>query len=215
MASTASWYAVRVASQSQRMARKIESEDFPLRRIGESVVERECRDGGIDVYMPAFWTMHRHHRKKTILEKRYPLFVGYAFVLLSDREFEHVRNKVPSVTAFLRPSRYGEPIKFAENVITRLMLDEFESRQAFLLNKAQTALKLTVEDRNKLKSERRAVSHRISSATRRKKVNLNELARMQMEGMLAEDKARLQALDRELKALENYDESVAKLAKVG
>ena len=215
MASVGNWYAVRVISQSQRMAKKIESEDFPVRRIGESVLERECREEGIDVYMPAFWTVHRHHRNHTILEKRYPLFVGYAFVLLSDREFERVRNKVPSVTAFLRPSRYGEPIRFAENVITKLMLDEFESHQSFMFDKTKQGLYRAVEAKQKLKSERRAVSHRISSATRRKRVNFGELARMQMEGMLAEDKARLQAIERELKALENYDDSIAKLAKVG
>lgn len=205
MTSGGSWYAVRVVSQSQRMARKIESEDFPMRRIGESVVERECREEGIDVYMPAFWTMHRHHRKKTMLEKRHPLFVGYAFVLLPDRDFERTRNSVPSITAFLKPSRYGEPIKFSENVISRLMLDEFESRQAFLLDKAQKGLEVAVEAKDALRRERRAVSHRISSATRRKKVSMTDLAKMQMEGMLQEDKARLQAIERELKALENYD----------
>mgnify|MGYP000541191353 CR=1 FL=1 len=194
------------------MAKRIEVDGFPARRIGESIIERECREEGVDVYQPSYWTVQRHHRNKRILEKRYPLFIGYAFVLISSDDFERVRFKVPSVTSFLRLARYGAPAQFSESIISRLMLDEFESRQTFLLDKAQQDLENAVEEKEKLRRERRAVSHRISSATRRRKANLDELARMQMAGMQAEDRARLQAIERELKALENFDGASMKIA---
>jgi transcription antitermination factor NusG len=215
MAGNTQWYAVRVNSQSQRMAKKVESEDFPVRRLGESVLERECREEGLDVYMPAFWTMQKHRRKNTIIEKRYPLFVGYAFVMLTDKGFESARQNVPSIVAFLRPSRFGDPVRFSEGIIAKLMLDEFESRQAFLFEKHQKSGMIVKERERELKNERKSVNHRISSATRRRKDSLSELARMQMEGMLAEDKARVQAIERELKGLENYDESLANYKKAG
>lgn len=38
----------------------------------ESIIERNCRKDGFDIFMPSYYTELRHHRTKQILQKRFP-----------------------------------------------------------------------------------------------------------------------------------------------
>lgn len=79
------WYAIRVAPGYQRMAAV--DERLPECRRRESIIERNCRKDGFDIFMPSFYTELRHHRTKQILQKRFPFLVGYAFVNLPRLNF--------------------------------------------------------------------------------------------------------------------------------
>ncbi len=68
------WYAIHVAPGYRRMAAV--DERLPESRPTESIIERNCRKDGFDIFMPSFYTELRHHRTKQILQKRFP--VGYA-----------------------------------------------------------------------------------------------------------------------------------------
>lgn len=80
------WYAIRVAPGYQRMAAA--DDRLPESRQMESIVERNCRKDGFDIFMPSFYTELRHHRTKQIVQKRFPFLVGYAFVNLPRLNFE-------------------------------------------------------------------------------------------------------------------------------
>lgn len=133
------WYAVRAVPGSQRQARPIpiaanatdEEKAAAERRKGESIIERELRNEGIDVYMPSYSIQLKHHRTNQISERRLPLLVGYVFVHLPQLEFERVR-KVESVMCMLAPSRIHGPVRFPESTISKIMLAEFEAKQQFL-----------------------------------------------------------------------------------
>ncbi len=60
------WYAIRVAPGYQRMAAV--DERLPESRRMESIIERNCRKDGFDIFMPSFYTELRPHRTKQILQ---------------------------------------------------------------------------------------------------------------------------------------------------
>ncbi|RVI88907.1 hypothetical protein CN190_10090 [Sinorhizobium meliloti] len=78
----------------------------------ESIIERNCRKDGFDIFMPSFYTELRHHRTKQILQKRFPFLVGYGFVSLPRLNFEELR-RVDGVVCFLRGANYG-PLEFPD-----------------------------------------------------------------------------------------------------
>lgn len=117
------WYAVRVAPGFQRMAAK--RHDAPEHRIGESIVERNLRDAGIDVYMPAFWNEARIRRSRRIRQRRYPLFVGYAFINHDPRKGFKSIEKIDGVSEVLTAYRDGPPTEFRESDLRAIMVEMF------------------------------------------------------------------------------------------
>lgn len=142
------WFAVRTVPGSQRMAPK--GHGLPPSRQGESVIERNLRNRGIDVYMPSVWTMVRHQRTKKVTEKRFPMLVGYAFVHLPRLNFEDVRN-VDGVMCFLRNGRDGGPMWFNEETdLWPLMKAELDDKTRYLEMKARKLEEAKTARRNQL-----------------------------------------------------------------
>jgi len=142
------WFAVRTIPGSQRMASKIQG--LPAGRDGETVIERNLRNEGIDVYMPAFWMIVRHQRTRKVIEKRFPMLVGYAFVHLPHLEFERVR-QVEGVMCFLRSGRDGGPMWFSEQGdLWPLMRAEWERKTEYLVEKAARLEAAKAARRNQL-----------------------------------------------------------------
>ncbi len=73
----------------QRMAAA--DDRLPESRRMESIIERNCRKDGFDIFMPSFYRELRHHRTNPIIQKRFPFLVGYAFVNLPRLNFEELR----------------------------------------------------------------------------------------------------------------------------
>ncbi|MBB3745015.1 transcription antitermination factor NusG [Rhizobium sp. BK591] len=128
------WYAIRVAPGYQRMAKAIEG--APEDRRGESIIERNLRNEGIDVFMPAFWKEIRKHRSRKLFERRLPLLVGYAFIRRDPGDgFDRVR-QVDGVGGIVSVGRDGGPIAFTEADMQALMLSGFDKQQAYRFAKA-------------------------------------------------------------------------------
>ncbi|MNE26885.1 Transcription antitermination protein RfaH [compost metagenome] len=128
------WYAVRVTPGLQKMAAAIEApKDETERgqaerfsRRGETIVERNLREAGIDVYMPAFWQEVRKHRSRKLVERRYPLLVGYAFIRRDPGlGFDPVRD-VDGVSCVVRTSEAAGPAEFREEDIRMIMVEMFK-----------------------------------------------------------------------------------------
>ncbi|MEY9198627.1 hypothetical protein ABIA16_003743 [Sinorhizobium fredii] len=62
------WYAIRVAPGHQRMAAA--DGRLPESRRMESIIERNCRKDGVDIFMPSFHAELKHHRTNKIIQKR-------------------------------------------------------------------------------------------------------------------------------------------------
>lgn len=130
MTSKAEWYAIRTSPGYQRMAATNPS--LPDNRRGESAIERNMREKGIDIYMPSFWVETKHRRTNAIIERRFPLLVGYAFVLYDDAKgFDPIR-AINGVMCILKMGREGAPVKFHEDDIGALKAAEFFTRQDYL-----------------------------------------------------------------------------------
>lgn len=112
----------------QRMA--VVDECLPESRRMESIIERNCRKDGFDIFMPSFYTELRHHRTKQILQKRFPFLVGYAFVSLPRLNFEELR-RVDGVVCFLRGATTGR-LSSPTGTIEALYFADHKRRQAFL-----------------------------------------------------------------------------------
>lgn len=123
------WYAIRIVPGFQRMAAV--DERLPEARRLESVVERNCREDGFDIFMPSFCEELRHHRTNKIIEKRFPFMVGYAFVNLPRLNFEELR-RVEGVMCLLRGGTGNGPLQFPDATIEALYFAEHERKQAFL-----------------------------------------------------------------------------------
>ena len=137
------WYAVRVAPSAQRMAGAIRLTETASereradadRRKGESIVERQLRQKGIDLYMPAFWEEIRAHRGHKMRARRLPLFPGYVFIRRDPRHgFKPVKDGVDGVIDFVSVKQ--RPMIFAEDDIRFLMLQMFDREQAFRFQRA-------------------------------------------------------------------------------
>lgn len=119
----AHWYAIRVSPGFQRMAAK--RHDAPEHRVGESIVERNLRDGNIDVYMPAFWNETRIRRSRRIRQRRYPLFVGYAFIHHDPRKGFKSVEKIDGVSEVVTTCPDGPPTEFRETDLREIMVEMF------------------------------------------------------------------------------------------
>ena len=149
MVSKEAWYAIRTKPGAQRMAPAIPRTDGELRaRIarlqkrnvpdGETIIERDCRDMGYEIFMPSYRVEVKHNRTKRWFEKRFPLLVGYAFVNLPNQEWEDFRKKVDSALCILKPGGEGhKPFEFSEWAVGKLRLIEWEADQAFMYQKMQ------------------------------------------------------------------------------
>lgn len=200
------WYAVRAMPGSQGAAREIEG--LPSYRQDESVLERQLRNEGIDVYMPTFRVTVKHHRTNKIIERRLPLLVGYAFVHLPNLEFERVRS-VDSVMCMLAPSRTAGPVRFPEATISKIMLAEFEDRQSQRFGR-----ETVIETERFMKAEGlRGQLKKILPKGRARTVNMREWADKVIDRMSGPSKERVLGIIKELDSL-YADETVAEIDKV-
>jgi len=197
------WYAIRVTPGYQRMARAIEG--APEDRRGESIVERNLRNEGIDVYMPAFWKEIRKHRSRKLVERRLPLLVGYAFVRRDPGDgFDRIR-QVDGVGGIVSLSRDGGPIAFTEADLQALMLSGFDKQQAYRFAKASA----TEEARHKRRKHLNTALGRLLPRGRGRTVSLRYHAENTLDQMDDKLKAHVLGIIELLDGLEddgNLDE---------
>ncbi len=125
------WFALRTRPGVQAMARQ--QKDVPEHRRGETIIERNLREAGIDVCMPAFWREIRAHRSRKLRERRLPLLVGYVFIRHDpSRGFAAVRD----VDGVLDVVRNGSgPAELNEEDIQFLMMEMFHRHQDYRLHR--------------------------------------------------------------------------------
>lgn len=203
---SAKWYAVRAMPGTQRMAAATPRPVEQQHRMGESIIERNIRNEGFDVYMPGFWKDIKHQRTNKIMAKRFPLLVGYVFVNIRERDFERVR-RTEGVMCFLRPSPDLPPASFKDEVIGALMLADMEAKRGYDIER---------EEREKLaKRHRRNALNRqlglILPKGRRKKVSMRYAAEQAMNELSPATRERVLLILKELEGLETVD-PLAKLA---
>ena len=194
----ATWYAVRIVPGAQKMARAIPN--APEHRVGETLLERECRNNGITIFMPSFWTVVRHQRTNKLIEKRFPLLVGYAFVRIDDKGFGAVRD-LNTVSYFLRGGgRYGLA-SFPDETLVELYLAELDAKEQ------HSSLKRTGEA--EVRKERRVILGRqlgtIFPKGRRKKVSIRMMAAAAMNSLTPKAKQRCASILEELEKLDRAD----------
>lgn len=214
MATGGQWHAVRVKPGSQRMARVLKDDDTPEHKLGETILERECRQEGIHVFMPAVWLCVLKHRSRKFVRRRLPLFTGYAFVNITPGDYEKVRKDVDSITAFLRQSRYSAPAIFAENLISRFALEDFERYQSARYEQAHKQEALRVDRIRKIRDEQNGMRHKIVGKGRRRNKMFAAEVEKYVEEQDSETQARWKALARELKSLEETDMPIETLKKI-
>ncbi len=191
------WYAIRVIPGFQRMAKEIEgaSED----RCGESLIERNLRNEGIDVYMPAFWKEIRKHRSGKLIERRMPLLVGYAFVRRDPGDgFDRIR-KVDGVGGMVSLNRDAGPIAFSEEDIRAVMLAGFDKQQAYRLAKASA----TEEARHKRRKHLNTQLGRLLPRGRGRTVSLRYYAENNIDKLDVKLKAHVLGIMELLDSLED------------
>ncbi|WP_457814158.1 transcription termination/antitermination NusG family protein [Sinorhizobium meliloti] len=187
------WYAIRTAPGYQRMASA--DERLPESRRMESIIERNCRKDGFDIFMPSFYTELKHHRTKQILQKRFPFLVGYAFVNLPRLNFEELR-RVDGVVCFLRDAKYG-PLEFPDEEIEVLYFAEHERRQAFLYE--QHCRK--ENERHEQIQHLRGQLRKILPKGRKARVSMVDQAERAIDSLSPQIKERVQKIISELNSL--------------
>ncbi|WP_322886374.1 hypothetical protein U8C40_09600 [Sinorhizobium medicae] len=204
------WYAVRAVPGYQRMATMLEpandeTEEEKLardRRKGESILERNLRNGGIDVFMPSFWAITQHQRTNKMLERRFPLLVGYAFVNISQRDFERVRN-IDGVMCFLRPSADRGPIVFPDTDVGSLMFADFQKRQQWERERTERLVLSQNHRRNSL-NKRLGL---IFPKGRRKKIPLRMMAEAAIDDLSPASRQQVLKILNELEAMDSEMEA--------
>ena len=204
------WYAVRAVPGSQRMARAIEPANDETeeqkaareRRKGESILERNLRNEGIDVYMPSFWALKQHQRTNKMSEKRFPLLVGYAFVNIHQRDFERVRG-VEGVMCFMRPSMDRGPIAFRDTDIGSLMFADFQAQQDWEREREERLSKAQGFRRNVLNMRLGLVFPK----GRRKNVPLRVMAEGAIDSLAPASRQHVLAILKELQAMDKEMEA--------
>ncbi|OAE40653.1 transcription termination/antitermination protein NusG [Agrobacterium tumefaciens] len=194
----ATWYAVRIVPGAQKMARAIPN--APEHRAGETLLERECRNNGITIFMPSFWTVVRHQRTNKLIEKRFPLLVGYAFVRIDDNGFGAVRN-LNTVSYFLRGGGRHGLASFPDETLVELYLTEIEAKEQ------HSTMKRSGEA--EVRRERRSILGRqlgsIFPKGRRKKVPIRMMAAAAMNELPPKAKQRCMSILEELESLDKLD----------
>ncbi len=192
------WYAIRIVPGGQRMAKA--TANAADHRIGETLLERECRNNGITVFMPSFWTVVRHQRSNKLVEKRFPLMVGYAFVKIEDRGFGAVRD-LNTVSYFLRGGGRHGLASFSNDVMLELYLADLEARDQ------HASMRRNGEA--DVRKERKAILGRqlgsIFPKGRRKKVPIRMMAAAAMNSLTPKAKERCASILEELENLDKLD----------
>jgi hypothetical protein len=199
------WYAVRAKPGTQRMARPLllaanateQDKAEWERRKGESILERQLRQEGIDVYMPSFWIRTKHHRTNKLIERRHPFLVGYAFVHLPEFEFERVRG-VDAVMCMLAPTRNAGPVRFPEAMISQFMIDEFDAAQRHRLQEWTDMERRRFKKQNHLRGQLKKVLPK----GRNPRSSLREYADHALDRLNDVVRARVLSITAQLDALE-------------
>lgn len=168
------WYIIRAVPGTQRQARTYDG--AARHRTGESILERECRNAGINVYMPSFWTTVQHQRTNRLIDKRFPLLIGYAFVNILPEERDKVRD-LDSVLCILRQSRSGNVVVMQDEDIGQLMLADHLRAEAHKIEREGSEEKARQHRRNQL--EKRL--GQIFPKGRRKKMPVRMLAEAEID----------------------------------
>lgn len=197
---SAKWYAVRAMPGTQRMAAATPRPIEQQHRIGETIIERNIRNEGFDVYMPAFWRDVKHQRTNKIMAKRFPLLVGYVFVNIRERDFERVR-RTDGVMCFLRPSPDLPPASFKDEDIGALMLVDMEAKRGYDIEK---------EEREMLaKHHRRNALHRqlgqLLQKGRKRRISMRYAAERAIGHLSPDRRERVLLILKELEGLEAVD----------
>jgi hypothetical protein len=198
------WYAVRVAPGAQRMARPLPiaanatEKDLAEaeRRRGETIVERQFRQEGIDVYMPAFWEEVRTHRGHKLRERRMPLLVGYAFIRRDPGAGFAFLEDIDGVIDVISVKQV--PCPMAETDIRFLMIQMFDREQARKFQKAQVIEEARFKRRQTLNAE----LGRHLPKGRGRTVSLRVYADSCIAGMDEEARKRVMGIISDLDALE-------------
>jgi hypothetical protein len=188
------WYAIRIAPGYQRMAAA--DERLPESRRMESIIERNCRKDGFEIFMPSFYTELRHHRTKQILQKRFPFLVGYAFVNLPRLNFEELR-RIDGVVCFLRGGAGYGPLEFPDGIIEDLYFAEHERRQSFLYE--QHCRK--ENERHEQIQHLRGQLRKILPKGRKARVSMVDQAERAIDSLSPKIKERVQKIISELNAI--------------
>lgn len=193
-----SWYAIRVAPGGQKMARSVPG--APEERVGETQIERECREKGVAIFMPSFWTVVRHQRTNKLIEKRFPLLVGYAFVRASGQDIAWVR-QLNYVAYFLRGGGNYGLASFRDHDIAQLYIAEVEKREEHVTMKKNGEADIR-------KHRRSALHHQLGlifPKGRRKRVPVRMLASAAINSLPTKAKKRCMSILMELEALDKEE----------
>ncbi|UTY50440.1 transcription termination/antitermination NusG family protein [Sinorhizobium fredii] len=196
--SAESWYAIRVAPGGQKMAKAVPGASEE--RVGEAQIERECREKGFAIFMPSFWTVVRHQRTNKLIEKRFPLLVGYAFVRVSGQDIDRVK-QLNYVAYFLRGGGHYGLASFGDQDIAQLYIAELEKRQEHMTMKQNGEADVRKHRRN-------ALHHQLGlifPKGRRKRVPLRMLASAAMNSLPTKAKKRCMSILMELEALDKEE----------
>ncbi|WP_312222582.1 transcription termination/antitermination NusG family protein [Rhizobium rhizoryzae] len=202
------WFAIRVTPGFQKMARLIA--DVDERRKGESIVERNLRNEGIDVYMPAFWKEIRRHRSRKLFARRFPLLVGYAFIYHDEgKGFDKVRG-VDGVSSILRMGSNGAPHIFRDEDLSEIAALAFLREQEFKRTRHEGIEDARARRRQSLNTE----LGRIIPKGRSRTNSLRQHAEAYLDTMVGGAKSRVLAIIQQLDdlqddaALDAYREAV-------
>jgi hypothetical protein len=197
------WYAIRVAAGGQRMARAVAN--ATEERVGETLLERECRERGFTVFMPSFWTVVRHQRTNKLIEKRFPLLVGYAFVRIMGRDLDRVR-QLNHVAYFLYGGGHYGLASFSDADIAQLYVAELEKRDQHV------TMKLNGEA-DVRKHKRKTLNHQLGlifPKGRRKRMPLRIMASAAINSLSPKAKDRCLSILKELEALDIEEAAACK-----
>jgi transcription antitermination factor NusG len=211
----AKWYAIRTKPGYQRMATALEpaadeTEEEKIereRRKGESIVERNLRNEGIDVFMPSFWFETKHHRNNRYVERRLPLLLGYAFVNIRDEQYEIARC-ADGVMCFLKFGREYGPVRFHDRVMEQLVFDDFERRQKFRFEQHSRK----EEAKSHRIFELRASLRKVIPKGRGVRINMRAQAARAIETMVGPARERVEAILKELDSLTGDEIDLGKVA---
>ena len=202
------WFAIRITPGFQRMARK--AADAPPNRIGESIIERNLRNEGVDVYMPSFWKEIRKHRSRKLHARRYPLLVGYAFIRFDEvKGFDFVRD-IDGVNSVLKLTQDGEPHAFSDIDLAEIAALAFMKEQDYKYRRHSAIENARVTRREKLNTQ----LGRILPKGRSRTVSLRKHAEAYIDSMDVAGKTRVQEIIQQLdnleddQALDEYREAV-------
>ncbi|MCV9943009.1 transcription termination/antitermination NusG family protein [Rhizobium sp. BT-175] len=164
------WFAVKTAPGFQRCpsiidgdSRKPADKDDGGRKL-DSIVERNLKNEGFEVFMPSYRLEVRHHRNKRWIEKRFPTFVGYLFINIGPDDFRTIEEVtgVSKILRFTRSDGSGTmPFAFPQATIDRLRYIAWEQEQNFLVARARRQREEEIEQ------EQRSRGKPVNASSRR------------------------------------------------